>query len=311
MQTDRPEYPLLTLGDATNPMYPAVAAVQARNTLADWMFYDVGALTAAEISLLSAQTNTEGAILVVEPRGSEASIRVQKFTEFRAFRSAPGDLLRHFAVAGVGSSDVGAAALARTLANHVDAPVGAIVAGYGLSDLLTEALGGWFFFGALNRATDALNRLGHLDLQSSGGSTLPSGTAQPGRLGSIFSPDTRTLIRLLDEPERRIETLLGHSKGCLSIAYALGAIAEHANGDAFARAKAIDVITTGAVVQFPPGLARLRQYLGAIDWFGGMNSTLDLPYISVPNAWHHLNTGIALHMNLQAVLEGRYDSLAR
>ena len=105
-----------------------------------------------------AQTNIEGAILVVEPCADKASIRVQKFDTFDAFRSEPGDLLRHFTVAGVGSSDLGAAALARTLANHLDAPVGAIVAGYGLSDLLSEALGGWFFsVASTGRSEDSIN----------------------------------------------------------------------------------------------------------------------------------------------------------
>lgn len=302
---------MFTPGDAAYQMHPTFTTLQGRNTLADWMFYDIGALTPAELSLLSAQTNTEGAILVVEPRGPGPSVHVQKFTEFRAFRTAPGDLLRHFTVAGVGSSDVGAAALARTLANHVDAPVGAIVAGYGLSDLFTEALGGWFFFGALNRAARALSRLADADVQDPGGASTAAGTTRPPPLGSVLSPDTRTLLRLLDEPERRVETLLGHSKGCLSIAYALRAIAGRTEGDAFARARDIDVITTGAVVDFPRGLDRLRQYLGALDWFGGMNSSLDLPHTRVPNAWHHLNTTMAFHMDLRAVLEGRYDAGGR
>ncbi|MGD9299838.1 MAG: hypothetical protein PVG09_09045 [Thiohalocapsa sp.] len=289
-------------------LYSTLTAFQGRNTLADWMFYDVSALTPAEFSLLSAQTHSEGAILVVEPRGSEASVRVQKFTEFRAFRSAPGDLLRHFAIAGVGSSDVGAAALARVLANRVDAPVGAIVAGYGLSDLFTEALGGWFFFGALSRARRVLSRFSAADMQRHSGTTSHAARSESLRLGSLFSPDTSTLIRLLDERERRIDTLLGHSKGCLSVAYALRAISERIDGDAFARAKDINVITTGAVVDFPSGLSRVRQYLGTLDWFGGMNSNLGLPLTPVPNAWHHLNTTIPLHMNLQAVLDGRYDA---
>jgi hypothetical protein len=257
--------------------------------------------------VLMAQTNIEGAILVVEPCADKASIRVQKFDTFDAFRSEPGDLLRHFTVAGVGSSDLGAAALARTLANHLDAPVGAIVAGYGLSDLLSEALGGWFFFGSINRAIGRFNQL-----QSQ--SKLPAQDRERKHqesvgtvLEGVRSPDTQTLIRLLGEKERQIETMLGHSKGCLSIAYALGALALRADKADFQRAVDIDVITTGAVVEFPAGLNRLRQYLGELDWFGGMNSSLHLAHISVPGAWHHMNIEINFHMDLAAVLSGRYD----
>jgi len=292
----------------TNPFLDLMSpAFQARNALADQLFYDVGGLTEAEQQMLMAQTNLEGAILVVEPAAGKTTTRVQKFETFEAFRSEPGDLLRHFSVAGVGSSDLGAAALARTLANHLDAPVGAVVAGYGLSDLLSEALGGWFFFGTINRAIGQAHRLQDR-LES------PARDSKPERdgpsvtaLDDVHSPDTQTLIRLLGEKERRIETMLGHSKGCLSIAYALGALAWRPHKDDFQRAADIDVITAGAVVEFPAGLERLRQYLGELDWFGGMNSSLNLAHTRVPGAWHHMNTEISMHMDLSAVLSGRYD----
>ena len=97
-------------------------------------------------------------------------------------------------------------------------------------------------------------------------------------------------IRLLREEERQVETLLGHSKGCLSMAFALQAVAAEPTRRHFERARDIAVITTGAVVAFPEGLNRLQQYLGALDWFGGMNSRPRLEY-SIP-----------LHMDLARVL---------
>lgn len=282
-------------------------SIRRRNTVADWMFYDVGALTDAELSTLLRTTNLEGSILVVEPRGADGSARIQKFETFERFRAEPGELLRHFAIAGVGSSDVGAAALARNLADHLDAPVGAIVSGYGVSDLLSEALGGYFFFGAANQALDAMHRAPDMFLRAS--KPQPEATARTsgGLLDGVLSPDTRTLIRLLSEEERQIETVLGHSKGCLSMFYAFQSIKAHANPDAFERTRDIDLITTGAVVAFPAGLTRLRQYLGALDWFGGLNSRIGVPYIRVPDAWHHTNTALPLHMDLAPLLSGAYD----
>ena len=42
----------------------------------------------------------------------------------------------------------GTAALARSIADALDADVAGIVTGYGLSDMMSEALGGWFAVGA-------------------------------------------------------------------------------------------------------------------------------------------------------------------
>jgi len=275
--------------------------LQRRNTLADWMFYEISGLSKAEFALLSGQVNDEGAILVVEPANGSDQAAIQKFSSFDAFRNEPGDLLRHFTVAGVGSSDVGAAALARTLANHVDAPVGAVVAGYGLSDLLAEAMGGWMFFRTANQALHLMGLAQQFAHQPNARRAVPEGI-EVIDAGHGIRSDTRTLIRLLSERERKIETLLGHSKGCLSIAYALQAIASLSNADHFARAADTAVITAGAVVAFLPGLRRLSQYLGTLDWFGGVNSRPGVYYKPVFGAWHHLNTSLPLAMDLKSVL---------
>lgn len=289
------------------PFDALTTSIQQRNTMADWMFYDVGALSTPEFTLLSQQNNREGAILVVEPSNGDDANRIQKFETFEAFRSEPGDLLRHFTVAGVGSSDVGAAAFARTLANHLDAPVGAIVSGYGMADILGEALGGWFFFRTANQALDLMVQFQRaLSVSYFDRSEMAEQGSRTGA-GAMFSPDTGTLVRLLGEEERRIETLLGHSKGCLSISYALQEIASRSDRSHFDRARDISVITTGAIVAFPDGLNRLNQYLGSLDWFGGMNSRLNLDYTRVPDAWHHLNPGIPFNMDLKRVLAGEYS----
>ncbi len=242
---------------------PLTLAAQGRNTALDALFYDLDALSAEEQAILRARTPLVGSILVVHPRGANGAQSIDCFSDFQTFRDAPGELLRHFAMAGVGSSDMGAAALARNLADHLGAPVGAIVAGYGMADLMQEALGGWFFFGAANRALDFAQQLAPI-------APFVLREAEAEERGELLfaSPETLTLLAILGDPERRVETLVGHSKGCLEIAFALEALAA-SDPAALARVSAIDIVTLGAVVAVPPGLPRLRQYLGEIDWFGG------------------------------------------
>ena len=286
-------FPFATVPQAVT--LPVSEAAKRRNTVLDSVFYDIGGLTSAERDKLVRETNIEGSILVVHPRGALGQDSVRKFDDYLELRAAPGELLRHFSIAGVGSSDMGAAALARSLADHLGEPVGAIVAGYGVSDLLAEALGGWFFFGTLNRA---------LRRDQDRAAATTDGTAEEtAAAGFRLSPDTGSLVRLLRDEDRQIATILGHSKGCLSIALALEAIAETADEATVERAKAAQVITTGAVVAFPAGFDRVAQFLGQLDWFGAMNSRRGVDFTSVSDAWHHVNRAIPMHMDLGQVFQ--------
>ncbi len=289
---------------------PTTSPLQRRNTLADWAFYDVGALNKPEFDWLAAQRSREGSILVVLPAGAEDEINIRKHADHAAMIAAPGKLIRHFAIAGVGSSDVGAAALARTLANHLDAPVGAIVAGYGMADILREALGGWFFFGAANRAQATLDQFAQW-LSRPSGKNADIDTNVEHELGVPLARsfnDTSTLLRLLHDEEREIDTLLGHSKGCLSIAFAFNVIRDVKGATSLKPFENTRIITAGAVVSLPEELKQVNQYLGSIDWFGGLNSIPGKAHVRVPSSWHHLNTAIPLHMDLAEVLLGRHDS---
>src|SRR5262249_61536456 len=59
-------------------------------------------------------------------------------------------------VTGVGSSAWGSAAFAWNISSALDGPVAAIVPGYGLADIVPQALSGWFGFGV----QDELRRVG-------------------------------------------------------------------------------------------------------------------------------------------------------
>lgn len=287
---------------------PVSTVAKHYNAALDCFFYDVSSLTTAEYFALVQETNIEGSILVVLPRDPSGKGRVRKFGDHAALRAAPGRLLQRFTIAGVGSSDIGAAAFARTVADYYDEPVGAIVAGYGMADVLLEAMGGWFVLGMSNRLmklsqdrkatmTDVLDQLGksipNLDFQHA--------SAAAERV--MGSPDSETLLSLLLDEDRTITSIIGHSKGCLSMAFALQALAVSGAKAALAKAKQIQCITTGTVVEFPEGFRKVAQFLGNLDQFGRMNSRKGIAYEPVPNAWHHLNTTMPFHMNLREILD--------
>lgn len=287
---------------------PTRLMAKNRNAALDWLFYDVSNLTNAELTQLATEINVEGSILVVWPTSAGHEMGVRKFADYESLKAEPGDLLTRFTIAGVGSSDVGAAAFARTVADRYQQPVGAIVAGYGVADLVAEALGGWFFYGAANRIMGAYqDGLALITGPSGKGTALEAGSAaETDQVGAPGS-DTLALIKLLLDDDREIRSVAGHSKGCLSIALALESLALTGNKEAISRAQRMRITTAGAVVTFPTGYTNIGQYLGAIDWFGGFNSRLDLPRELIPGAWHHLNTKIATHMDFGEVLKREPD----
>src|SRR5690242_7794266 len=89
--------------------------LQERNQAIDVVFYDVGALTAAERGGLSPLLDLKGTILVVPPRASGRPLR--RYPNALRFMLHEGDTVRAIVVAGVGSSALGTAALARNVAD--------------------------------------------------------------------------------------------------------------------------------------------------------------------------------------------------
>ena len=193
--------------------------VRQRNALLDALFYDVGVVGREEAARISPWLAAEGAILIVPPSGDGQLTLCRSIDDFHA---AGGDAVRTIAVAGVGSSALGSAAFARNVADATGENVAAVVSGYGLADIATEALGGFFWFGALNslrhlfegldRATEP-DRTAELSLQS-------RSTGSPTR----ESRDTRTVLALLNDRRLRFDLLIGHSKGNLVLSEALYAL---------------------------------------------------------------------------------------
>lgn len=163
-----------------------------------------------------------------------------------------------------------------------------------------------FFLGAHNRLMQRIHArqaAGRLPLAQLATTQATAATGAAPTVRTITGgADTDTLFRLLMDEDRVIQTQLGHSKGCLSIAAALEVLACFGAKTAAEKARSIRVITTGAVVEIPGGFHNVVQFLGNLDGFGAMNSRLRVPYEPALNAWHHVNTAIPFHMDIRKML---------
>ena len=180
------------------------------------------------------------------------------------------------AVAGVGSSALGAAAFARNVADAIGEPVAAVVSGYGLADLATEALGGFFLFGAANSVRHGFEWLDRL--RESGAVADPGTSGAGAETGSPMqqSKDTRTVQALLSHKALKMKLLIGHSKGNLVISEALFKMKALDAARLKQIAKQILIVTVSAKIAMPPDFERIVDVIGQIDGFGALNSRWDL-----------------------------------
>ncbi|WP_147383877.1 hypothetical protein [Noviherbaspirillum sedimenti] len=292
--------PLATPTGAIAPGSEAfLETLRQRNAVLDWLFYDIGVVTHDEAASISPWLAAEGAILVVPPT---AKGNVSLCSSIDAF-VAEYKRVDTLAVAGVGSSALGSAAFARNVADAIDKPVAAVVSGYGLADLITEALGGFFLFGTTNSLRHNFEWLDRL--RESGavadpgtGSTDSTNYALPQR-----SKDTRTVAALLSHDALSLRTLIGHSKGNLVISEALFGLSTTARPKFLKIAPELLIVTVSAKIAMPPQCGKIVDILGKIDGFGLLNSRLDLETeVAVPLAWHHTNTQLPLHLPVTATL---------
>ena len=279
---------------ADNPLRALLlSGLQRRNASLDAVFYDVGVVTEPETKTLAFWLAREGAILLVSPSGGPA---IEVCLTPDAFFAAGGGDAAALAVAGVGSSALGAAAFARDVADALDRPVAAVVSGYGLADVLTEALGGFFWFGGLNSLRHAFEGLDE--------ATKRFTKSEPPRSITVdwldVSRDTATVIALLEDPRFRADLLIGHSKGNLVISEALYALETKSPHAAALHAEKQRIVTVSAKIGMPPSYRRVLDVIGQWDAFGELNSRPDIPadYV-VPGAWHSTNPEFPLGMGIK------------
>jgi hypothetical protein len=308
---------------------PLGVSLKARNQAVDAIFYDVSALTFQEWLELNPLTDKKGKIVVVAPSGARGpTIRHHGSVE-EFLRSNDWKRVVAIAVAGVGSSVLGTAALARNVADACQGDVAGVVSGYGMSDAMLEALGGWYFYGKMDQyryvMSNALDNVSALLTQM-----FAKGPDIKKILASYFDlplddyvppyPDVMAIYSILlrryyDPGSTNLRLLVGHSKGNLLIgdvlnhfSYALRTV-DGGEDKAFQK---LSVVTLGAVVDIPTDVIPVQnqhQFLGTLDVLGRLNSrSIDgdvAPRTPIPGAWHSLNTKLLGHMDVIDILRNR------
>jgi hypothetical protein len=296
------------------PRRSLVATWRALNTSVDNVFYDVTALSDPERERLSAYVAPESSIVTVHPRAENAAIEVLRpvdFVQQQLARSRPH--IDTIVVAGVGSSAVGTAALARNVADHTGQAVAGVVSGFGVADIVAEAMGGWFVLGAANIVRDAIARTldacqikDHVRDQSSH-EHIKACVQALGLTKNEFiygSPDSTVLLYLLCTLGERIRTLVGHSKGNYSIDNALRGWVTASQRTGKPLHTDLCIVTLGAVIRLPAEFSNVHQFIGTSDYFGMMNSRPFLDCCLVPGKWHSLNTRFRSELSVHDALTG-------
>jgi hypothetical protein len=298
---------------------PALQACRLFNTSLDSLFYDVPTLvrelrargqtvgtddteTAGELNL-SALKDPEGSLLIVDPAKAPY---IRAYHDVEIFLGCDEPEVRNVAIAtitGVGSSALGSAALAWNVAEASGAPVLAIVPGYGVADVLTQALGGWFGFGLY----DYLQVKSHI--QSTLGAVAPK-TAKVGRALSASTAGSRQLsngapifrtgsgssdVLHAVMQERSLKCLVGHSKGALAIHNALGSLDP-------SKTQGLNIVTLGCPIAEDISGATYHQYLGLFDALGQLNAWGNQPDDWVPTD-HSTNASLPLSMPVEALVK--------
>ncbi|MFE1598561.1 hypothetical protein [Methylobacterium sp. ID0610] len=272
----------------------SVIVAQAQNSTAD-----ISARAALNKLDLSALANPEDAILVVDPR--RPPFISQPYHTVEAFlRDSAG--VQTLSLTGVGSSALGSAAFAWNISEALSKPVAAIVPGYGLADVVHQALGGWFGFGLhdwIRRETQEILAATAPELAKLGRNLLAADPDRPRnadtgaplfRQGSVGSDTLHAILR----GSSGITQVVGHSKGALSIANAIRSLPASTT-------QPLSVVTFGCTIAPEIKVARYDQHLGWIDGLGILNS-----WKNKPNHWlfshHSTNTLVPLSMAVKTLM---------
>lgn len=269
-----------------------------RNAGIDALYYDVKALSADETFYISDSIASEGLIMIVPPTGGGMLTLCDSVEEFRL---RGGKDVRALAVAGIGGSAIGAAAFARNVADAIDAPVAAVVSGYGLGDIVNEAIGGAFLFGWLGHIRSNLEVIddvvGRPKLGAYGKRDEDADSQRKTGL------DADTVATLLADPSLSFTLIAGHSRGNRVIADALYALKGTEPGRIETLANTARIVTFGGRIKMPEAFTDVIDVVGELDWFGELNSRPKIATdIKAPFSGHSTNTDLPGALRVTSIL---------
>jgi hypothetical protein len=280
----------------SKPQSDAVrVGLRRRNVMLDALFYDVRVVARDEASDLAQASAGEGAILVVPPSGAG---RIAVCASIDDYFARGGGAIATLTVAGVGSSALGTAAFARNVADAVGAPVAAVVSGYGLADLATEAAGGFFWFSGLTAMHDLRETLD----RSLGAARAAEAKGPPGA-SAHADHDTDVVLALIKDERAPIDLIVAHSKGNLVVCDALHALQRDDRALSDRTGETVHVVSISSRLRMPRGCRKLTEIVGRWDLVGDFATRRDAPPdVVVPDAWHHTNTDLYGHLPVTKVL---------
>lgn len=269
-----------------------------RNTGMDALYYDVKALTSDETFYISDSLASQGLIMIVPPTGGGMLTLCESIEEFRL---RGGREVRAMAVAGIGGSAIGAAAFARNVADAVDAPVAAVVSGYGLGDIVNEAIGGAFLFGWLGHIKSNLEVIDDVvGRPKLGAYGKRDEETDANRKTSL---DADTVATLLSDPGLSFTLIAGHSRGNRVIADALYALKANDPSRLETLANTARIVTFGGRIKMPEAITEVIDVVGELDWFGELNSRPQIATdIKVPLCGHSTNTDLPGALQVTRIL---------
>jgi hypothetical protein len=301
------ELPLTAFELPKSLIEPAVRSCRLFNTALDFIFYNVPTLRAAlankdapmeargekppsRIIDFDALSDPEGSLLLID---ATTAPYVHKYQSVKKFLESPYQETRDVDIAtitGVGSSALGSAALAWDISVALEKAVLAIVPGYGVADVVLQALGGWFAFGlhdflsskaliqtGLATAAPETARIGR-ELAASAPQEPTARGAPIFRYGSGSSDVLHALLEYRVTPFR---LLVGHSKGALQINNAIQSLPAE-------RTQGLRVVTLGCPIGENVAGVEYHQYLGLFDALGQLNAWGHWPD-HWPPTWHSTN----------------------
>lgn len=284
----------------SSPSNPMMRGLGGGNVLLDALFYDVKVIRHDEALRLAPPalggTVGEGSLLIVPPSDGEGLRVCEDLDDYFAHGGGEVSCLT---VAGVGSSALGTAAFARNVADALGRPVAAVVSGYGLADLASEAAGGflWFYgLTSLHDLHDEIDRRLEWVRAFENGSLL---TGDPKPLGN----DTEAVLALLSDDRMRIDTVVAHSKGNLVVADALYALQRGDRARSDDLGEKVHVVSISSRHTMPRSCRQVTEIIGRWDRIGDFAMRREAPAdVVVPDAWHHTNTELFGHLPVTKVL---------
>lgn len=288
------------------------------NSAVDMMFYDVSTLSFAELNQAVWDPQLEGSILIMRPGKAQSGYAVcvpqdtglspaqraeaviGQFDHYLA--THPGLCVDTIAIAGCGSSTVGAAAFGKAVAEILRKPVATIVTGGGLGDAKGEVLGG-MMLGAMSQFLHAVDAVVHSEMRNASrrdwmreeleGFLQGMPEAETLRMllaREIFGECTTegTALQCREKQACGLKTIVSHSKGDWVVWGALLGIEFLANRPGTSvsvpaddKKPHIDVVTFGCIVDLPemPGNEKLQgifhyhQYVGLLDTMLGLTQS--------------------------------------